>query len=140
MPELTNEICAERREKTQSQNRAAVKKYYEDPENKKKKLDAQRRRRAEQKAKCNELINNTDDDNVPPEPEAEAEAVVIIPNASSQFTEKDIIELINNDSITEKTKKTYIADIKRVFTIIKGSNLKACLSSYKKLMTSIIKY
>jgi hypothetical protein len=153
MPDLTNEICAERREKTKTQNRAAVKKYYENPENKKKKLEAQRRRRAEQKAKCNELMNTNDDDNdVPPpppdyyEPEDEPEAVVnepqedvIIPNASTQFTEQEIIELIKNDKgITKKTRETYVVDIKRVFTTTGCSNMKACLTSYKKMITSIV--
>lgn len=151
MPELTAELCAERREKIKTQNRAAVKKYYEDPENKKKKLEAQRKRRAEQKAKCNELMNTNDDDNVPPpppdyepdyEPEAvviEPEAVVIIPNASTQFTEQEIIELIKNDKgITKKTRETYIVDIKRVFTTTGCSNMKGCLTSYKKMMTSIV--
>lgn len=150
MPELTAELCAERREKIKTQNRAAVKKYYEDPENKKKKLEAQRRRRAEQKIKCNELMNTNDDDNVPPppdyepdyEPEAvviEPEAVVIIPNASSLFTEEELIELIKNDkNITKKTRETYIVDIKRVFTTTGCSNMKACLTSYKKMMTSIV--
>jgi hypothetical protein len=152
MPELTAELCAERREKTKTQNRAAVKKYYENPENKKKKLEAQRRRRAEQKAKCNDLMNTNDDDNVPPpppdyyepedEPEAvvvEPEAVVVIQNAPTQFTEQEIIELIKNDkNITKKTRETYVVDIRRVFTTTGCSNMKACLTSYKKMITSIV--
>jgi hypothetical protein len=150
MPDLTIEICAERREKTKTQNRAAVKKYYDNPENKKKKLEAQRKRRAEQKAKCAELLNTNDDDNVPPppdyEPEDEPEAVVIepqeviIPNAPTQFTEQEIIELIKNDKgITSKnTKDTYIADIKRIFQTSNCSNMKACLNTYKKMITSIV--
>lgn len=147
MPELTAELCDERKKKIAEQNRAAVKKYYENPENKKKKLEAQRKRRAEQKAKCNELRNANDDtNNVPPPPDYEPEAVVIepqedviIPNASTQFTEQEIIDLINNDkNITKKTRETYIVDIKRVFTTTGCSNMKACLTSYKKMTTSII--
>lgn len=148
MPELTTELCDERKKKIAEQNRAAVKKYYENPENKKKKLEAQRKRRAEQKAKCNELRNTNDDtNNVPPPPEYEPEAVddepqddKFIPNASTLFTQDEIIELIKNDkNITEKkTKDTYKVDMKRVFQTSSCSNLKTCLKTYKKMVTNII--
>jgi len=88
-----------------------------------------------------ETENNTDfgndfDTNFEPELENE---IIQPTNKKLNYTKDEIINLLQNDNSikSNNTRKTYITDIKRLFTITKCPDLKHCLKEFKTMITQI---
>jgi len=143
-------IALEKAEKKKSQERARSKKYYHS--NPRRVLDRQKKSREVKKKEMDQIqtqMRNCAITEPEPEPEPdftpdyiEAENVVVeLPNKNSNYTQEEIIKLLENDANikSKHTRRTYIIDIKRLFKMTGCVDMKKCLNSYKKMLNSIEK-
>ena len=145
-PELL--MTKERHERSKALSKSRSKAYYE--KNKAKILEKRRLSRLKEKQDLLEIqnrlaiLNIQNEPNFEPnepnfEPFDDLENEIIQPqpktsNKKQDYTQQDLITIINDTDWKKNTKSTYISSIKRIFKAGGCDSLKNCLSDMKKFI------